>query len=271
MPSSRGKGRQSIPVVEEIAEERLPVNTRFPPRSAITPTVQVLSNVEETTKKISVKRPSLELVDSQSFNRGDKGQSKGIRVLENEFSKEADVKANESVDTLPTVLSSAAQSAESSEATTSASEVEEPTTQIMDKVALDLYAYLAHENSNIDSSTGSSLDEESSTATESSSTDELTTLDLLSTSSTTTTTTTTTTQAPTTTTTTTTEAAAFNGRRSSFGAEKSNRFKGRSKPTVDTKPPAVGNDANNAQSSEATSTKPKSMILSLSFYLYVHC
>lgn len=260
MPSSRGKGRQSIPVVEEIAEERLPVNTRFPPRSAITPTVQVLSSVEETTKKISVKRPSLELVDSQSFNRGDKGQSKGIRVLENEFNKEADVKTNENLDIIPTVYASSVQSGETSEATTSITEVEEPTTQIMDKVALDLYAHLANENSNIDLSTGlPTSDEESSTATESLSTESYTTAESISsTSTTTTTTTTTTTQAPTTTT-TTTEVPVLSGRRSPFGAEK-NRFKGRSKPTVDAKPAFSNDAAKDAQSSEAsTPTKPKSM------------
>lgn len=61
--SRGGKQRTSIPVVEEVSEERLPLNTRFPPRNAgnsnngnsnVTPT----AISEETTKKISVKRPS---------------------------------------------------------------------------------------------------------------------------------------------------------------------------------------------------------------------
>lgn len=168
MPTSRGKGRQSIPVIEETSEERLPVNTRFPPRSAVTPTVQVLSHVDETTKKISIKRPSLELVDSQSFNRGEKGQSKGSRVLENEFAKANDVKTNENPTIIPSVTELVSQSAGSNDVTTAASDSsEESTTQIMDKVALDLYAHLVNENSNIDLSTGVTLFEESSTASDS--------------------------------------------------------------------------------------------------------
>lgn len=188
MPTSRGKGRQSIPVIEETSEERLPVNTRFPPRSAVTPTVQILSNVDETTKKISIKRPSLELVDSQSFNRGEKGQSKGSRVLENEFAKANDVKTSENPTIVPSVTeivgshnvgtndvttaatapSSAAGQAGGAGAAAvvaaaSTSDNEETTTQIMDKVALDLYAHLVNENSNIDSSTGAALYDESST------------------------------------------------------------------------------------------------------------
>lgn len=166
MPTSRGKGRQSIPVIEETSEERLPVNTRFPPRSAVTPTVQVLSNVDETTKKISIKRPSLELVDSQSFNRGEKGQSKGSRVLENEFAKANDVKTNENPTIIPSVTELASQSAGSNEVTTAASDSEESTTQIMDKVALDLYAHLVNENSNIDLSTGVTQSDETSTASD---------------------------------------------------------------------------------------------------------
>lgn len=57
--SRGGKQRSSIPVVEEVSEERLPLITRFPPRNAgnsnVTPAAAVS---EETTKKISVKRPS---------------------------------------------------------------------------------------------------------------------------------------------------------------------------------------------------------------------
>lgn len=171
LPTSRGKGRQSIPVIEETSEERLPANTRFPPRSAVTPTVQVLSNVDETTKKISVKRPSLELVDSQLFNRGEKGQSKGSRVLENEFAKVNDARLNENPTVIPSITELVSQNAASaavvgiasSEVTTAASDSEESTTQIMDKVALDLYAHLVNENSNVDLSTETAFYEESST------------------------------------------------------------------------------------------------------------
>lgn len=160
--STRGKGRQSIPVVEETSEERLPVNTRFPPRSTITPNVQVLSNVNETTKRTSIKRPSLELVDSQSFNRGDKGQLKS-RVFENEFTKINDIKSNENSAIVTSATEAAASpnvpNADLNEVTTVTSEIEEPTTQIMDKVALDLYAHLVNENSNIDSALSTVSDE----------------------------------------------------------------------------------------------------------------
>lgn len=193
LPTSRGKGRQSIPVTEESVEERLPANTRFPPRSAITPpsSVQVVSNVDETTKKISVKRPSLELVDSQSFNRGEKGQSKS-RVLENEFGKVNDARLNENSyapsspqsttylyddisrnihNGIPVSRNNHNANTESipqipdiNDATTLSNDNDESTTQIMDKVALDLYAHLVNENSNIDASTGSIQFDEFSTS-----------------------------------------------------------------------------------------------------------
>lgn len=57
--SRGGKQRHSIPVVEEVSEERLPANTRFPPRNAGTSgNVTPAAVTDETTKKISVKRPS---------------------------------------------------------------------------------------------------------------------------------------------------------------------------------------------------------------------
>ncbi|KAJ6644380.1 Host cell factor, partial [Pseudolycoriella hygida] len=141
--SRGGKQRASIPVVEEVSEERLPQITRFPPRNAgssnsissnVTPATGTV-NSEETTKKISVKRPSIALVDSQSFNRDDKG-SKGTR-LENEFSKTSDLKE---VPKKVTVDES-----------TDVNEILEATTPLMEKVALDLYAILANENSNVES------------------------------------------------------------------------------------------------------------------------
>lgn len=147
LPVSRGKGRQSIPVIEEAIEERLPVNTRFPPRSAITPSVQIASNIDETTKRISVKRPSLELVDSQSFNRGDKGQTKS-RAIDNDIPKINDLRPNENIYIAPMVTEPIAHVPDISEATTIASDNEVLTTQAMDKVALDLYAHLVNENSN---------------------------------------------------------------------------------------------------------------------------
>ncbi len=61
--SRGGKQRQSIPVVEEVSEERLPLNTRFPPRNGgksndLNSNVTPAATSDDTTKKISVKRPS---------------------------------------------------------------------------------------------------------------------------------------------------------------------------------------------------------------------
>lgn len=150
---ARSKGRQSIPVTEEnseeTSEERLPVNTRFPPRTANTPSVQIVSNTDEATKRTSIKRPSLELVDSQSFNRGDKGQTKS-RGLDSGFGKSNDIRLGENVYTASVVTESIPYLPAISEATTVTNGNEESTTQTMDKVALDLYAHLVNENSNID-------------------------------------------------------------------------------------------------------------------------
>ncbi|XP_031640835.1 uncharacterized serine-rich protein C215.13 [Contarinia nasturtii] len=250
LPTSRGKGRQSIPVVEETSEERLPVNTRFPPRSTATPSVQVLSNVDETTKKISIKRPSLELVDSQSFNRGEKVQSKG-RILENEFSKANDLKISENPTNTPSVTESVPQSA------TSTSDSEETTTQVMDKVALDLYAHLVNENSNIDLSTSVTPFDESSTLSDSL---PITTEELITTETLTTTTAASTTEATTTTTTTTTTepSTLINGRRTpSFGAGRRNTLKGRSKPTESKVTSEEQLKESSPLSSEITSTQNK--------------
>lgn len=253
--ASRGKGRQSIPVVEEVAEERLPSITRFPPRSAITPSVQVISSVEETTKKISVKRPSLDLVDSHSFNRGDKNQSKGTRVVASEFDKDVDLKAKKesNVSTSDDVSDKS-----NVESTTAANEAEEATTQVMDKVALDLYAHLVNENSNVDATTDANLDEESVTNGESTegtaSTDEYTTAEattIIATS-----TSTTTTPAPTTTTTTTTEAPqAITGRRAPFGSGR-NRF--RSRPTSKSVVSEIPVEVREVSAAETSQVKPKS-------------
>lgn len=254
IPASRGKGRQSIPVVEEVAEERLPANTRFPPRSAITPTVQVISSIEETTKKISVKRPSLDLVDSHSFNRGDKNQSKGTRIVASEFDKDADLKAKKVSNVS---VSDDVSDKSSGDSTTAASETEEPTTQVMDKVALDLYAHLANENSNVDATTD--LNEESGTNADSTeataSTDEYTTAE--ATTLIVTTTTTTTTPAPTTTTTTTTTEAPIvhTGRRAPYGAGR-NRF--RSRPTARTVASEIPVEVREVSAAETSPTKPKS-------------
>lgn len=257
IPASRGKGRQSIPVVEEVVEERLPANTRFPPRSAITPTVQVISSVEETTKKISVKRPSLDLVDSHSFNRGDKNQSKGTRVVASEFDKSTDLKAKK--ESNASALDEVADKS-SEEPTTATSEAEETTTQVMDKVALDLYAHLANENSNVDATTVVNADEESATNADSTdaSTDEYTTVE--ATTIIPTTTSTTTTPAPTTTTTTTTEVPqVISGRRAPYGAGR-NRY--RSRPTARTVVSEIPVEVREASVADTSQVKPKSKCFS---------
>lgn len=247
--ASRGKGRQSIPVVEEIAEERLPAITRFPPRSTIAPSVQVISSVEETTKKISVKRPSLDLVDSHSFNRGDKNQSKGTRIVESEFDKDAELKAKKELNATEKSIG---------DVTTVVNDVIETTTQVMDKVALDLYAHLAHENSNNDATTEVNVDDETATSSDSTdgtaSTDDYTTVEattIIATS-----TSTTTTPAPTTTTTTTTEAPKLiNGRRTPYGAGR-NRF--RSRPTSKAAVSEIPVEVREISAAEASPVKPKS-------------
>lgn len=235
-----------------MAEERLPANTRFPPRSTITPTVQVISSVEETTKKISVKRPSLDLVDSHSFNRGDKNQSKGTRVVASEFDKDADLKAKKE----STVsVSDDVSDKSSAESTTAAIDADETTTQVMDKVALDLYAHLANENSNVDSTTEVNLDEESvtngDTTDGTASTDDYTTAE--ATTIITTSTSTTTTPAPTTTTTTT--EAPQSGRRAPFGAGR-NRY--RSRPTSRTAASEIPVEVREVSPAETSQVKPKS-------------
>lgn len=287
IPSSRGKGRQVIPVVEDVAEERLPANTRFPPRNpvvaagagAATPSISVVSTVDETTKKISVKRPSLELVDSHSFSRGDK--TKGARNNDNnEFAKSSSDKsviplsaatlafdANESaagVSSTSTSTSIAPPTAPSNEPpTTLADEWSELTTQIMDRVALDLYAHLVNENSIADATTVADNDDDDigagvggvavttdSSGSTASPDNEYTTY-IAPVSSTTTTTTTT--EAPTTTTTTTTtEVPLVHGRKSPFGGR--NRF--RLRPIAST--PATETAERKEAATEASALKPKS-------------
>lgn len=237
VPQQRGgKGRASIPVVEEVSEERLPLNTRFPPRSV------GQAAAEETTKKIAVRRPSLELVDSQSFNRDDKNVNKGNRQTEqNEFQKsEAASSTRKAIvdvaDIEPPTTDAAAVAAVVGD------NVDDATTPLMEKVAFDLYAILANENSNADATTeldaengGTTVDPELFTDDGDSTTAvDLTTVTSAPSTSTTTTTTLApaTTRAPTTTstTTTTTTAATPAGRKSPFGGSR-NRFRFKSGST----------------------------------------
>lgn len=206
--ASRGKARSAASVaIEAIDEERLPLNTRFPPRAKNSQNSTPSPN--ENNKRANVKRPSLELVDSHSFNTDEK-LTKG-RIIENE-------KAESLKDEL-------------TESTTTPAIDDETTPLTMDKGALDLYAIVANANLNTDSGTTDiNLDEFEATTIEIDETTELdqTTVideDETTIASTTTTTTTTTTELPTTTsTTTTTEAPA----RSGLPSAGRNRFRFRS-------------------------------------------
>lgn len=232
----RGKGRASIPVNEETNEERLPLNTRFPPRSN---TIAPASTSEETTKKIPLRRPSLELVDSQSFNRGDDNKiAKGSRNQENEFQKQ------DSKNKAAQAAAAQLAAEEAIQLSAAVTESTEPaTTPTMEKLAFDLYALLANEHSNTDiGTTVEPIDDETLSTVTDGSTEE-TTLDTTqypsSTSTTTTTTTTTTTEAPTTTTTTTTTSSThqLNGRKP-FGSAAGgrNRFRLKSGSTESPQP-----------------------------------
>ncbi|KAJ8917504.1 hypothetical protein NQ315_005553 [Exocentrus adspersus] len=261
---SKTRGRQ-LSEEETVSEERLPVNTRFPPRSrnlnttpipeeetvrAVTrgrgrgrSTTEAAPNSSSETDNVSdesqgttrgrnranVRRPSLDLVDSDSFSHGANsgkpsfpqdlpegpvrflGATPNERIeLDPDERYEDDEKKTDAKD-------------EDDDEDSSSSPTEEGTTVMsaMDKVALDLYAIsqgtqkLFGEGEDGESSTEAektiSTEENEGTTEAVTESVELETTTVL----TTTTTTTTTTPAPTTTTTTTTEAAPFG--RGKFG------------------------------------------------------
>ncbi|XP_067641043.1 mucin-22 [Eurosta solidaginis] len=251
--SNKAKGRSSNVAdvsVDEVEPERLPANTRFPNRgknvdAQPTPALDSLENAAEK-KKISVKRPSLELVDSATFNTDEKQvkatrngdtETKSAIVIEQEQAAAAAVaaaaQAAEKKDAgdkqrrQPTV-GSVEESATVKDAEDG--EVVEQTTLSMQKAALDLYAILAHENFNMDMTTDTDA---GITTVLPDTTDEgamTTFINPESSSSTTSTTTTTTTEAPTTTTTTTTTTPApghslYGGKRAGLNGAGRNRFK----------------------------------------------
>jgi hypothetical protein len=228
------------PVVEDVVEERLPQNPRFPPRSK--GSAQSLENAAEagtSGRKFNVKRPSLELVDSQSFNTNDKIQQKSGRL--GDASVESHPKGS-GAERTPVVEEDeeeeeqvvVKQKTRLSDDSVESGEGETTTTR-MDKVALDLYAYLANENLNSDGSNeieGTTLD---STTDETTDADSLTTVVEIATTTTTTEapTTTTTTEAPTT---TTTIAPIVGKRGGSPLAAGRNRFSLRNKASASTTP-----------------------------------
>jgi hypothetical protein len=219
------------PVVEDVVEERLPQNPRFPPRSK--GSAQSLENAAEagtSGRKFNVKRPSLELVDSQSFNTNDKIQQKSGRL--GDASVESHPKGS-GAERTPVVEEDeeeeeqvvVKQKTRLSDDSVESGEGETTTTR-MDKVALDLYAYLANENLNSDGSNeieGTTLD---STTDETTDADSLTTVVEIAT-------TTTTTEAPTT---TTTIAPIVGKRGGSPLAAGRNRFSLRNKASASTTP-----------------------------------
>lgn len=74
-----------------------------------------------------------------------------------------DIRASDIAHIAPVITESIPHVPEIVEPTTIANDNEETTTQTMDKVALDLYAHLVNENSNMDSSTGSIIQYDAST------------------------------------------------------------------------------------------------------------
>lgn len=239
--SGKAKGRSSN-VNEDIETERLPQNTRFPSRGKAgdVPPTPALDSVDSAAekKKISVKRPSLELVDSETFNTDEK-QAKSSRNSD-------DTKSAITIEQEMAVLASAqaaaaaAKDAEEAEAAKAQEKVPkdgsidadgdiEQTTPAMEKAALDLYALLSNENNNMDMTTD--LDTDVTTnlpdTTDLNGQDFVTTIVNEEPSSTTTTTTTTTPEPTTTTTTTTTTTPApslYGGRRGGSTTGR-NRFK----------------------------------------------
>ncbi|KAH8234523.1 hypothetical protein KR038_002596, partial [Drosophila bunnanda] len=249
LQSGKAKGRSSE-TAEDIEAERLPMITRFPSRGKNievppTPALDSLETAAER-KKISVKRPSLELVDSETFNTDEKQTKASRKGGESDLKPVIAIEQEQAAAAAEAALKQEKElelEKSKEEAPSSDQEEAEQTTPSMEKAALDLYAILTNENLNNEQTTAiadteGSDDRFTTFATDSASTDEddgLTTLtdqisstsSSTSTTTTTTTTTTTSTEAPTTTTTTTTAAPSlYGGRRSGLsGLAGRNRFK----------------------------------------------
>lgn len=256
---SRGKGRAQAlpaPVVEDIADDRLPPATRFPQRGKAVNSASAASSEntapETVGKKHHPKRPSLELVDSHLFitDEKDKNSQKGPRIIETELSKSEllETVSKSSIEYSSSTIKPSAKSASGEE-----EDEEEDTTPSMEKATFDLYAHIANENANEDEK---KTDIEETTIEN----EELTTLSddcenceaKSSTTTTTTTEPTTTTSTTTTSTTTTTTPApteAPRGRGGLTAGRNSNRFnfKGRTAATKATTESA-------AESTEAPKT-----------------
>ncbi|XP_044267750.1 mucin-17-like isoform X2 [Tribolium madens] len=264
VPSSRGKTRGRQLGEEEVSEERLPANTRFPPRSRNLNTTPLPEEETKATRgrgrgrptteaapstdsvsdetqgsrgrtRANVRRPSLELVDNASFNTHPGSEPSG-----NSPSFPTDLPAG------PVPIASSDNPPEPKKEETSTEIVEETGTtamSAMDKVALDLYAIL--QGTQKLSGEDADLSSEENATDSEATTLEPTTEQIIETTTPTTTTTTTTTTTPAPTTTTTTEAPIGRG-----------RFKGRGRKTTHA-----------ASTTEAahTETKPKSKFSRPSF------
>ncbi|XP_075154543.1 uncharacterized protein LOC142228110 [Haematobia irritans] len=230
--SGKAKGRSSN-VEETIETERLPHNTRFPSRgkSADVPPTPAIDSVDSAAekKKISVKRPSLELVDSETFNTDEK-QAKGSRNAENDTKTAIAIEQEMAAAQATRDAEAEKMKAESEDGAMGDDEDVEQTTPAMEKAAFDLYAILANENNNMEMTTDSDMGMTTMMpdTTDMYGEDMMTTMVEEEPSTTTTTTTTTTTPEPTTTTTTTTTttpASLFGGKRGGANRAGNNRFK----------------------------------------------
>lgn len=184
-------GRQISSRIEEApVEERLPQITRFPPRALTeaTPTQVVEQEVkqQQQQQQQKIRRPSLDLVDSHSFNTDDKLNKGGRASTEKE-----------------SVGSVSARDAYEINAE-SGNHAVETTTSTMEKAAFDLYVILQNENLNRDLTTEQTFEASTVEGEEVAATDGSLTTTEEPVPSTTTTTTTTTTPRPTTTRRTTT-------------------------------------------------------------------
>lgn len=183
---------KSNDIPKVLIEDEQPIYTRFPPRDTVAKsTTQQVTTTENSitdNRKHHVKRPSLELVDSHSFNTNDKKST--TRNFESEVNKS---------DTFESISKSTVEYDEKLPVTKTPSIDTTTRDFIMHKSAMDLYAILANENLNseneviaLESSTVTEAPEETSVATQKTTTTKRTT----TTTERTTTTTTTTTPAP---------------------------------------------------------------------------
>lgn len=135
VPSRQASARlEEAPVP---VEERLPQITRFPPRALITEAPQVIEEVkqqqQQQPQQQKIRRPSLDLVDSHSFNVDDKANKGGRGSTEGAGSVSARDAYRVNADTETSAL--------------------ESTTSTMEKAAFDLYVILQNENLNRDLTT----------------------------------------------------------------------------------------------------------------------